>query len=253
MALEAAQAGTTPAGYGTASSADPYRAQNAQDEKQNFYGAPAGFAGNVSGSFIGPSSLWIGTIIPGILVTGINTDLPGGIIARVTQHVYDSQTGALLLIPQGSILVARYNSSVSYAQHRVQIAWDTLIRPDGFLLDLGGMNGVDQKGMAGQEAEYRENWFEYLKAAGIITMFSIANARMTEEAARYANEATAAAVAQSNAGFVNQMGGNIVARAMNIQPTLTVEGGTLINIMLNKNLFLPPVPAPPAPGKYVLE
>jgi type IV secretion system protein VirB10 len=259
LAREAARAGAASppaAGY---AAADPYRSQNAQDDKQAFYGQqPGGAAGGggvsaVSGSFIGGNSLWIGTIIPGILITGINTDLPGEIIARVTAHVYDSQTGEVLLIPQGSLLVARYNSSVSYAQHRVQIAWDTLIRPDGFLLDLGGMNGIDKKGLSGQEATYHENWFEYLKAAGIITMFSVANARMTEEAAKYADESTAAGVARANAGFVNQTGSNIVSRAMNIQPTLTVESGTLVNIMLNKNLFLPPLAPPPETGRYILE
>jgi type IV secretory pathway VirB10-like protein len=247
QALEAARI----SGQYPAAAADPYRAQNARDDKQAFYGGAGG--GNSGGYFIGGNALWIGTVIPGILVTAVNTDLPGEIIARVTQHVYDSRTGSSLLIPQGSLLVARYNSSVSYAQHRVQIVWDTLIRPDGFFLDLGGMNGVDKKGMAGQEAVYHENWFEYLKAAGIITMFSVANSRMTEEAAKYTDESTAAGVARSNAEFVNQMGSNIVARAMNVQPALTVDSGTLINIMLNKNLFLPPAPAPPVPGTYTLE
>ena len=57
------------------------------------------------------------------------------------------------------------------------------------------MNGVDAKGMAGAQAEYHENWFEYLKAAGIITMFSLANAKMAEEAARYVSSDMAAGAA----------------------------------------------------------
>ena len=191
--------------------------------------------------------------MPGILETAINTDLPGHVLARVTQHIYDSRTGKKLLIPQGTILVAKYNSSVSYAQHRVQIVWDTLIRPDGFHLELEGMNSVDKTGMSGQAAVYRENWFEYLKAAGIVTLFSIANAKMTEEAAKHASSTTAAGIAESNSELVNQLGGNMVARAMNIQPTLTVENGALINIMLNKTLYLPPVDDYPAVQKYILE
>jgi type IV secretion system protein VirB10 len=142
---------------------------------------------------------------------------------------------------------------VSYAQKRVQIAWDVLIRPDGFTVELGGMNAVDRMGYSGQEAEYHENWFEYLKAAGIISVFSLANARMTEEAAKYASSETAAAVAQANSQYVNQIGGNFVSRAMNIQPTLTVDGGTLINIMLNKTIYLPPCGGYPASQKYILE
>jgi type IV secretion system protein VirB10 len=224
-----------------------------QADKQSFYDSGSGGGVAANGRFLGANSLWIGTVIPGILETAINSDLPGNVLARVTQNVYDSQTGRSLLIPQGTVLVAKYNSSVSYAQHRVQIVWDTLIRPDGLQIDLGGMNSVDRAGMSGQEAEYHENWFEYLKAAGIVTMFSLANASMTAAAARYSSDASASAVANSNSELVNQLGGGMAGRAMNIQPTLTVENGTLVNIMLNKTLYLPPVELRPVTQKYRLE
>jgi type IV secretion system protein VirB10 len=218
-----------------------YVAQNDQANKQSFYDSSYNGSAIAGGRYLGENSVWIGTILPGILETAINTDLPGNVLARVTRNIYDSLTGRKLLIPQGTILIAKYNSSVSYAQHRVQIVWDTMIRPDGFQLDLGGMNSVDKSGMSGQEAEYHENWFEYLKAAGIITLFSLANASMTETAAKYADNASASAVANSNSQMVNQLGGNMVSRAMNIQPTLTVKNGTLVNIMCNQTLYLPPV------------
>lgn len=227
-----------------------YAVQNDQRNKLSFYGSSAGSG---SGFFIGENSLWTGTIIPGVLETAVNTDLPGNIIARVTQNVFDSQTGRNLLVPQGTLLLARYNSSISYAQRRVQIVWDTMIRPDGFQIDLDGANGVDKAGMSGQSAKYHENWFEYLKAAGIITLFSVANAKMTETAAQYATEASAGNIAESNSAFVNQIGGNMVGRAMNIQPTLTVDNGTPVNIMLNRTLYLPPVPSYPVFQKYILE
>lgn len=242
-----AQQGSAVSPYGT--QASEYAAQNNQ---QPFYDSPNGGAA-YNGRYLGENAVWAGTVIPGILETAVNTDLPGNVLARVTQNVFDSQTGRALLIPQGTLLLARYNSSVSYAQHRVQIVWDTMIRPDGFQIDLGGANGVDRSGMSGQEAKYDENWFEYVKAAGIITLFSVANAGMTESAARHATDASAANIAEANSQLVNQLGGNLAARAMNIQPTLTVENGTLINIMLNSTLYLPPVPAFPPAQRYVLE
>ena len=205
------------------------------------------------GRYLGENSIWTGTIISGILETAINTDLPGNVLARVTQNIYDSQTGRNLLIPQGTLLIARYNSSVSYAQHRVQIVWDTMIRPDGFQLDLDGANGVDRSGMSGLTGKYDEKWFEYLKAAGIITLFSLANAGMTESAAQYASDQSAANLAESNSQFFNKLGGSLIDRAMNIQPTLTVANGTLINIMLNKTLYLPPVENFPTSQKYILQ
>ena len=233
-----------------------YVSQNDQQGKQSFSESSYNSGTAAGGFYLGENALWTGTIIPGILITAINTDLPGNVLARVTQNVYDSQTGRSLLIPQGTVLIARYNSSVSYAQSRVQIVWDTIIRPDGFQLDLEGANGVDRTGMSGQSGTVNENWFEYLKAAGIITLFSIATSKMTETAAAYAMEesaAPAANAAASNSEVVSQLGGNIISRALNIQPTLTVDNGTVINVMLNKTLYLPPVSGSPVTQRYVLE
>jgi len=229
---------------------DPYVTQNNQANKTGFYNSSTG--GVIGGDFLPADLLWIGTIIPAVLETAINTDLPGNVMARVTENIYDSHTGKKLLLPQGTILIAQYNSSISYAQNRVQIVWDLLIRPDGYQLELQGMNGVDAKGMAGIKAKYNENWFEYIKAAGIISMFSVANAQMAEQAAKYASGDMAAAVVQQNSQFMNQVGGGIIGRAMNIQPTLTVESGTKINIMINKNIYLPPMENIPVTQKYTL-
>jgi len=227
---------------------------NQQPNNQSFYESSNPSGAIYEGRFLGANALWIGTMIPGILETAINTDLPGHVLARVTQNIYDSQTGKFLLIPQGTLLVARYNNSVSYAQSRVQIIWDTLIRPDGFQIDLDGANGVDRAGMSGQEADYHENWFEYVKAAGIITLFAIVNAKFVDTANKYSkSEETASSIAQANQQFFNQLGSSLVSRAMGIQPTLTVDNGTLINIMLNKTIYLPSVPGVSPAKKYILE
>jgi type IV secretion system protein VirB10 len=166
--------------------------------------------------------------------------------------VFDAVVANLIEL-SGIDQVAAYNSSVSYAQSRVQIVWDIMIRPDGFQINLEGAGGVDRTGMSGQQAKYDENWFEYLKAAGIITLFSIANAKLVETAATYASEESTANIAASNSQLFGQLGGNLISRAMNIQPTLTVDNGTLINIMLNQTLYLPPVTGYPATQRYILE
>jgi type IV secretion system protein VirB10 len=83
------------------------------------------------GVFLPSDILWARTVIP-----AVNTDPPGDVIAGVTQNIYDSQTGRKMLLPQGPLLYAKYNSSVSYAQRRVQIVWNLLIRPDGYQLEL---------------------------------------------------------------------------------------------------------------------
>jgi type IV secretion system protein VirB10 len=223
-----------------------YQTQNMQDDKKNFYNGPDNAMTARNGYYLGDNVIWTGSIIPGVLVTGINTDLPGDVVARITSNVYDSRTGRNLLLPQGTILVARYNSSISYAQSRVQIVWDHLIRPDGYLFNLEGMNGVDARGISGQAGAYHENWFQYLKAAGIIAMYTLANAKLTEVAGVKLSEDAA----QANAQLTAQLGSNIISRALDIQPTITVSGGEKINIMLNKPIFLPPVDDYPVTEKY---
>jgi type IV secretion system protein VirB10 len=223
-----------------------YQAQNMQDDKKDFYNGPESSVTGRGGYYLGDNVIWTGTIIPGVLVTGINTDLPGDVVARTTANVYDSRTGKNLLLPQGAILVARYNSAVSYAQSRVQIVWEHLIRPDGYMFDLEGMNGVDAKGVSGQAGAYHENWFQYLKAAGIIAMFTLANAKLTEAAAAGLSEEAA----QANSQLTAQLGSNIISRALDIQPTVTVESGERINVMINRPVYLPPVADYPATERY---
>jgi type IV secretion system protein VirB10 len=224
-----------------------YQGQNMQDIKQAFYSS--GRKDDATGGFIGSDTVWNGTIIPGVLITGINTDLPGDIEARVSENIYDSLTGKELLIPQGSILIAAYNSSVSFAQSRVQIAWNTLIRPDGFQITLGNMNGVDEQGYSGTKGRMDEHLFEYVKAAGIISAFTIANGEFNNTIASTTNPSVQNLVA-ANQNYITQVGAKIIDRTMNIQPTLTVKSGTKINIMLNKNISLPPVEDHPVTAVY---
>lgn len=71
----------------------------------------------------------MGTIIPSVLITGVNSDLPGMIIGQVSQNVYDSQTGKYLLIPQGTKLIGQYDSQTTYAQTRALVVWQQTYLP----------------------------------------------------------------------------------------------------------------------------
>jgi type IV secretion system protein VirB10 len=98
---------------------------NRQDQKETFLAGGATETRN-SGNLQMPAwpyQVMAGTVIAGALVTGIKSDLPGDVIATVTEPVYDTATGKFLLIPQGSRILGRYNSQVSYGQSRVQVMW----------------------------------------------------------------------------------------------------------------------------------
>ena len=88
-------------------------------------------------------------VIPATLISGINSDLPGQIVAQVSQNVYDTPVGRYLLVPQGSRLIGSYDSKVAYGQGRVLVAWQRIVFPDGKALDMGAMPGSDGAGYAG--------------------------------------------------------------------------------------------------------
>ncbi len=126
----AANAAFDPMAAGPASTAaqpaDPTAVQNRQDQKEACQQAGTTETRN-SGNLQMPASPYqamAGTVVAGALVTGIKSDLPGDVIATVTEPVYDTATGRFLLIPQGSRILGRYNSQVSYGQSRVQVVWN---------------------------------------------------------------------------------------------------------------------------------
>jgi type IV secretion system protein VirB10 len=72
-----------------------------------------------------------GSIIPATLISGINSDCPGMVVAQVRESVFDSVSGRYLLIPQGTRLIGSYDSKTTYGQSRVQVEWKRMIFPNG--------------------------------------------------------------------------------------------------------------------------
>ncbi|MCI0546387.1 MAG: conjugal transfer protein TrbI, partial [Candidatus Rokubacteria bacterium] len=106
---------------------------------------PAAFRGSVS-----RYEVEAGTIIPAVLLTGLNSDLPGQLIAQVREPVFDTETGQHLLIPQGVRLIGFYDHQVAYGQERVLVTWKRVLFPNGASLSLkDGMPGTDAMGAAG--------------------------------------------------------------------------------------------------------
>lgn len=100
---------------------------------------------NLDSQVEGPASPYMiraGFVIPATMISGINSDLPGQVMAQVSQNVYDTATGKYLLIPQGTRLIGAYSSDVAFGQERVLMAWQRLIFPDGKALDIRAMPGA---------------------------------------------------------------------------------------------------------------
>ncbi|MBF0512333.1 MAG: conjugal transfer protein TrbI, partial [Candidatus Omnitrophica bacterium] len=72
---------------------------------------------------VSPYEVKAGSYIPAALITGINSDLPGSIVAQVTENVYDTVTGNYILIPQGAKLVGSYDSKITFGENRALVVW----------------------------------------------------------------------------------------------------------------------------------
>lgn len=222
--------------------------QISQTNKESFYNNSVNSVGD--GQYLSYASLWDGTIITGALITAINTDNPGIVIARVTENVYSSYDSSFLLIPEGTLLYATYNSSVSYGQNRVQIAWNLMIRPDGYRLELGNMNGVDSQGMSGTKGFVTNHPFETLKALGLVAMFSIIQTEISNEIKTQNNEYIQNSMSDVYSE-ASKLGNKIVDRALDIKPTVKIKQGTVIKFITNTPLELPPVKVNQVNKKYI--
>lgn len=225
------------------SNSDEGSAQSGQDRKLGFVNASVDRRTVSPDRVTRPASPYIvqaGTVIPGALITGIRSDLPGQITAQVTENVFDSPTGRLLLVPQGARLIGVYDSQVAFGQSRVLLVWTRLIMPNGRSIVLERQPGADAAGYSGLEDEVDNHWGELFKAAALSTLLAVG----TELGAGSDTNSNGSAVIQAlrhGAGdSLNQTGQQVVRRSLNIQPTLTIRPGFPVRVIVNRDLVLEP-------------
>jgi type IV secretion system protein VirB10 len=178
-----------------------------------------------------------GSIIPGVMITGINSDLPGKLVGQVRENVFDTVTGRYLLIPQGTRVIGAYDSKVAYAQERVLIVWTRLIFPNGDSIDLEGMDGVDLSGYAGLTDKVNNHWTKLITGVVLSSILSAGS-----KVAAGNNQVGTASFAQQAASgaseAVNTVGAKFTEKNLNIQPTLEIRPGSKFNVFVNKDMIL---------------
>jgi type IV secretion system protein VirB10 len=194
---------------------------------------------------VSPYELKTGTVIPGTLISAMNSDLPGEIIAQVSQNVYDSATGNHLLVPQGAKLFGRYDSRVSFGQGRLLVKWERLIYPNSYTLELGNMSGHDQEGNMGASDRVNNHYGRIFGWAFLTSVLSagyqLSQPQQTSALSTPSSQqVAAAAVGQQMA----QLGAQIAARNMQVQPTIEVRKGYRFNVMVNEDVVFPDVYRP---------
>ncbi|WP_072224499.1 TrbI/VirB10 family protein [Campylobacter coli] len=190
---------------------------------------------------LSPYEIKAGWNIPAILITGVNSDLPGQILAQVTQNVYDTSTGKYLLIPQGTKVVGAYSSNVIYGQSRLLVAWNKLIFPNGDTLNLDSMQGASQDGYTGFEDEVDNHYFRIFGSAFLLSSISAGialsdNSDTNSEKETASDKAIAQAIQQ-----MGQVASEMIRKNMNISPTLKIRPGYKFNIFVTKDIILEPL------------
>ena len=226
-----------------APSSDEAFAQNGQDRKLAFVNASVDRRTTSPDRAMKPASRFVlqaGSVIPAALVTGIRSDLPGQVMAHVTEAIFDTLSGQVLLVPQGARLIGIYDSHVTHGQSRVLLAWTRLIMPNGRSVVLERLPGVDPGGYAGLEDEVDQHWGELSKAALLSTLLGVGMELGANTDAGNGNSAIIQALRHGAEGSLNQTGQQVVRRNLNIQPTLTIRPGFPVRVMVTRDLILEP-------------
>ena len=212
---------------------------NRQESKKNFLmneQAQKFYQTNFLVEQLSEFELKTGDFIPATLQTGINSDLPSKIIvAVVSENVRDTITGKHILIPQGTRVIGTYDSSVTFGQERLLVIWQRLIFPNGKSIGLDNMQGVDLSGKAGITGEIDNHFGTLLKGVVLSSIMGSAGAIVTDRKNDWRGAAAEGAGEQ-----IVTIGDRFADRALSRQPTINIEPGTRLNIMVHSDLILEP-------------
>ncbi|MFT4118326.1 IncP-type conjugal transfer protein TrbI [Bradyrhizobium sp.] len=226
------------AGYGV-QNIDP----NGQGAKEDFFNADLKKLGYLPNKVVAPTSAYElkrGSVIPATLITGINSDLPGRITAQVSQNVYDSATGHLLLIPQGAKLMGRYDSKISFGQSRVLVVWTDIIFPNGSTLQIGGMSGTDAEGYGGFTDEVDNHYFKIFGSAILVAAIGAGIDMSMPAGSPYGYRQTPTDSARNSfAETFGRVAEQTISKNMNVQPTLEIRPGYIFNVLVDQDMVFP--------------
>jgi type IV secretion system protein VirB10 len=184
-----------------------------------------------------------GTLIPGILETAINSDLPGQIRAITSQDVY-SFDGRRILIPTGTRLIGEYQSEVTRGQKRIFVIWTRLLRDDGVTVRLNSI-GTDSLGRSGLTGVVDNKWRERFGSAILLSIVGAGSSYLTgygsgsyssngngETDSDRAAELARETIAQTISGMANQA----LTENLKIPPTISVHQGERIFVYVRQDL-----------------
>ena len=187
-----------------------------------------------------PYTLMAGSLVSASLITGLNSDVKGNVVAQVTAPVFDTVTGQHLLIPQGARLIGTYKSDIAYGDERALIHWSRLILPNGNSMELEDAIASDTQGFAGLHDRVDNHTGKLIKGVVLATILGVGS-----EITKDDDESDLAkAIRESVGDRVEDAASKIVDRFLNVKPTLTVRPGWPLTVIVTQDLALMPYKEP---------
>ncbi len=217
---------------------DPVRDQNAQQRKLDFVNAHderSVYNPHALQDPVSPYEVMAGTLLSASLITGLDSDLPGMVVAQITQNVFDTVTGQTLLIPQGSRLIGTYDSVVAFGQSRALVVWQRIIMPDGSSIQIDNLPATDTNGYAGLQDEVDYHTWALLKGVALSTLLGVGSELTLNGRSDLVN-----AIRLSTEDSLNQAGQQLTQKNLNMQPTIKVRPGWPLRVIVHKDLVLRP-------------
>ncbi len=218
---------------------DPSRDPNTQGRKLDFLNQKSDsdiYDPHALQQPVSPYEILAGSVISASLITGLNSDLPGLVVAQVTEPVYDSVSGGILLLPAGSRIIGSYDSVIAFGQSRALVVWQRIVMPNGTSIQIDNLPASDAAGYSGLEDQVDYHTWTLLKGIAMSTLLGVG----TQVTFGNNNSDLVEAIRQSTQESANQAGQRIVEKDLNIQPTITVRPGWPLNIIVHKDLVLTP-------------
>ncbi len=224
------------------SAGDDLSIQNGQSRKEGFLNAlidQAIYSPQRVQTPRSPYQLMAGSVIAAALITGLNSDLPGQVVAQVTEDVYDTVSGRFLLIPQGTRLIGKYDSHIAYGQERLLLIWTRLVMPDGSSIVLDNLPATDTEGYAGLEDGVDYHTWRLLKGVALSSLLGISS-ELAANNGTQSNNRIIVGLRDSVNNTANEAGQRIVSKDLALQPTLTVRPGYPVRVLVNRDIVLRP-------------
>lgn len=180
-----------------------------------------------------------GSVIPAVLLSELNSDMPGLITALVQTDILDSIGGSRVLIPRGSRLVGAYGSGASVDQEKVMAVFTRLIYPDGRYINLGSMQAADAIGQSGMPGEVNNHFWKMFGSSFLVAGIT----KLVAPTQNVSISITGGSMGSSGAvgEILTDISKKILERNSNIQPTVIVPRGQKFNVMVSKDMALPPL------------